>query len=247
MTSADLAWKDGRYHLALSPDGRRGPMVEASLSVDGIPDHLPPAGLTAAATTTLLADGSVSAAIAVNWTAYDSASLLSVVIRWREVGTSHWQQVVAPWGAGQQLLAPVRQPARYEVQAASSGMDEVRSDWSEVIQVALDGGMSDARVVGLELFEQGPDTDFEGPDVRLVWNGAFPDTVPAPGEENYGLGTGPANPYLAGYVVRVYDVDTGALIRTESPKMETEYVYRYDDNKRDGGPRRRLRFGAGGI
>ncbi|MBP7339641.1 host specificity factor TipJ family phage tail protein, partial [Niveispirillum sp.] len=227
---------------AVSADGRRSPFVDAGVTVDGIPDFLPPSGVAAVESTAVLADGSVQPAIAVTWVPFDSASMLSVIIRWREEGAMLWQQVDAPWGAGRQVLAPVRQPARYEIQVASAGAGNVRSEWGAVPSVSIAGGIIGARVVRLELFEQGGDTTFEGRDVRIVWAGSFPDTGASFGAEPFGAGTAQANPYWRGYVVRVFDAETGVLLRTEAPQIATDYTYAYDDNVRDGGPRRRLRF-----
>lgn len=228
---------------AVSEDGRRGPVAEAAIEIDGIGDVAPLGGLAASAVTTMLADGTVQPAIRVTWTADGEDDLSSTVIRWRPVGTETWQITPAAWGAGLADLSPVMQPETYEVQAARELATGVRSDWSpeEPLRVRVDGGVSGARVVGLELFGQGLDTTWEGRDVRIVWRGAFPETVPVLGSEPYGAGTGP-NPYFLGYVVRVYDPTTGALLREELPQVAADYTYRYDDNVRDGGPRRFLRF-----
>lgn len=200
-----------------------------------------PFAFTALASTQILADGSVLPVIRVDIVPTGDAMVRDHLVRLRRLPDPEWQVRPMPDGSTRSDI-PVQDGAVYAVSVAAQNARGVTSAWTAEQLVTVAGGIAGARVAGLELFGQGTDTIWEGRDVRIVWRGAFPDTAQPFGGEPYGAGTAQLNPYFRGYVVRVYDPDTGMLLREEAPQTGTDYTYGYDANVRDGGPRRRLRF-----
>jgi hypothetical protein len=200
-----------------------------------------PSSLTVVGQSTVLADGSVAPVLVVTIGGSPDADARDYLVRWRLATDTEWQVRLLPAGASVTMIE-VRDGATYAVAAAVQNIRGVTSPWTATQLVEVTSGITGARVVRLELFGQGLDTTFEGRDVRLVWDGVFPDTAQAFGQEPFGAGTATANPYLSGYMIRVVDPDTGRVLRTEGPQVATEYTYSFDSNVKDGGPRRRLRF-----
>jgi predicted phage tail protein len=80
--------------------------------------------------------------------------------------------------------------------------------------------------ISLQLIGGG--TEFTGTAPTIIWDIIFP--------------TGTVV-YEADSVVRIYDPDTMALLRTETLPVNTKsYTYNFEDNLNDGGPRRSLRI-----
>ncbi|MDE1145649.1 MAG: phage tail protein [Azospirillaceae bacterium] len=204
-----------------------------------------PTGLTLAAETSYLADGTVQLGIRARWTPADAGMVTDTVLRWgvsTSGGVTDWQQVKVPAGATDTLLAPVIQATTYTVQAATSIGTDVRSAWGAAATITVGGVLAGATITNLELYGQGLDTTFVTRDIHITWQGNFPSTSYALGSEPYGTGSGFVNPYFADYVVEVYDPATDALLRTDR-MTASEYIYTYDKNAGDaGGPHRTVKF-----
>lgn len=96
-------------------------------------------------------------------------------------------------------------------------------------------GVDGPFVSHLEIFGRGSDPTFGGRDVRFVWRNNFPGTTYEIGDEEYGAGAGYYNPFYRDNVVRIFDTETGDLLRTEVVTTES-FAYSYDHNAQDNAP-----------
>lgn len=104
------------------------------------------------------------------------------------------------------------------------------------------------RVTGLELTGQANGTEFGGQDIGLRWriSSSIHDPVEG-GSFGGGADSGAQDPYFKDYEVRVFDQETGTLLRTEHP-TDPIYEYTYTQNGLDHeaelgtGPARQIRF-----
>lgn len=99
-------------------------------------------------------------------------------------------------------------------------------------------------VTGLELFNQGPATVFEGQDAKFSWRANSVTTSYDIGSEPYGGNSGSLGPYFRDYEVRVYSapsIGPITLLRTEHTS-DTFYTYTYEKNFEDsaGVPNRKF-------
>ena len=107
-------------------------------------------------------------------------------------------------------------------------------DVSELIQ---------GRVTGLQLFEQGNNTEFFNQDAKFVWNfniGAELSTEV--GSELNGADSDLQKDVLRHFNIRVLDAVSGAEIRVENGLLQNEYIYTIEKNIEDGGPNRSFTF-----
>lgn len=89
-------------------------------------------------------------------------------------------------------------------------------------------------VRGLELYGQGNDTEYVGRDPLLVWREASTFEFVELGYEPpaQGAGAGAKDLYFKDYEVRIYDVTTGELRRTEHTQ-DPAYTYAFEKNVED--------------
>jgi hypothetical protein len=203
-------------------------------------------------TTVLLSpsgSGILNPVIRVTWAPLPADA--SLWLEWRiNGGNGFWNPVETAANASFHDLQPVQIGKTYQIRLAvraAADANHVRrqSAWTHPVEILVQAELTRGRVARLELAGQSTGTVFGGRNVRLRWDGVFPDNNAVLGSEPGGVGTGQANPLLEGYIVRVYDPETGALLRQNQPQTATEYVYQYEDNVFDSGPvgpRRRLRF-----
>lgn len=110
-------------------------------------------------------------------------------------------------------------------------------------------GTTPPYVSHLEVFNQGANIDFSGVDCHLDWQNNFPgSTTDAGQEDSSGAGTGLISPFYRDNVVRIYDVSTETLLRTEVV-YTSDYIYTYDKNTADNvaftrGPQRSFIVGV---
>ena len=107
-------------------------------------------------------------------------------------------------------------------------------------------GLDGPFVSHLEIFGRGSDPVFTGRDPKFVWRNNFPGVAYDAGSEPNGAGTGYVNPLYRDNVVRVFDVETNDLLRTQVVR-ETEFIYSYSANVQDNarfqrGPQRKFRI-----
>jgi len=96
----------------------------------------------------------------------------------------------------------------------------------------------------LEIYGRGSSTEFSGRNVRLVWRNNFPGVSQETGTGSAGQGA--VNPFFRDNVIRVFDVETGQLVRVETVFVP-DYTYTYENNVSDfaaigKGPQRKFRF-----
>lgn len=97
----------------------------------------------------------------------------------------------------------------------------------------------------LEIVGRGSETTFGGSDCALTWRNNFPGSTYELGSEPNGAGTGNTNPFFRDNLIRIVDVDSEQVLRTEK-LTTTEYTYRFDQNYEDSArlgltPRRKFR------
>jgi hypothetical protein len=108
--------------------------------------------------------------------------------------------------------------------------------------------LSVPNIRGLELFEQGNNTDFEGRDAKLTWRRSSVFEWYGLGYEPpaEGAGAGALDLYFKDFEVRIFNADDDALRRTEFV-IENEFVYTWEKNLEDSkrlgaaSPRRQFR------
>lgn len=127
----------------------------------------------------------------------------------------------------------------YKFYIVALGRGAARSSEVEVSLTALGwSGLPAPTVTNLKVFGR-DDATFGGRDCRIVWRNTFP-TQTAP-DGDAASESGVTNPFYQHNIVRVLDHGTSAVLRTEVINT-AEYVYSYDKNLADGGPRRQVRF-----
>lgn len=89
------------------------------------------------------------------------------------------------------------------------------------------------RVSGLEIFGQGNDNEFTGPDCRFSWNSTYVGgSVSEAGDEPAGAGSSAPESLFKDYEVKIY-TSAGVLRRVEYV-LNPEYTYTLDKNTLDG-------------
>ena len=96
------------------------------------------------------------------------------------------------------------------------------------------------RVNGLSLYETTGNV-FTGRDVKIVWRPTSTTRRYELGQEPSGGDDGSYDDFFKDYRVTVFDTETNEELRDEYVK-DPEFVYSYENNVQDGGPRRKLRF-----
>ena len=92
-------------------------------------------------------------------------------------------------------------------------------------------------ITGLELFGQGNDVIFEGKAAEFTWR-LTSLTAGDLGSETFGGDTGIRDPWFRDYEVIIYD-EHGVELRVDYV-TDRNYIYSYDKNLEDGGPRRTI-------
>lgn len=141
--------------------------------------------------------------------------------------------------------------------------DSVPGDWTfHVAAVSMSGvvspvaqsnytatgweGVDPPYVSHLEIFGGNNTGVFGGRHCRITWRNNFPGSSFDWGTEPAGSGSGSVNPFYRDNLIRVWDVETGELLRTDVVAKDT-YTYTYEHNAQDNerlgqGPLRRFRF-----
>jgi len=107
-------------------------------------------------------------------------------------------------------------------------------------------GVEGPYVSHLEVFGSGNANEFVGRNCRIVWRNNFPGTTFDWATESAGASSGNVNPFYRDNIIRIWDVETGDLLRQDVVVGET-YTYTYEHNVEDNealgqGPLRRFRF-----
>lgn len=89
-------------------------------------------------------------------------------------------------------------------------------------------------VSGLELFGLALGTTFGGRDAKFQWRKAASQGGYNIGSEPFGGGDGYPDPYFKQFKVQIYNVSTGAVLRTEYT-VDPQYIYTYEKNYEDNG------------
>lgn len=204
------------------------------------PDVVPPSDLTIDPPSALsvVAEIRVGASgprtfLSLSWTA-PSDRVRVYRVRWR-LNVGNWQSL--PETTATEIVLEDARPGFYDFEVVAVSL------LAQVSRAATIGYQHDeqtpvalARVTGLELDGQGNATTFTGHDARFAWRWNEPNLSPAVGEAPSGP---PA--WFAGFVVRIVDPQTNAVLRTEPPAADPAYVYTLERNLDDGGPRRSFR------
>lgn len=137
------------------------------------------------------------------------------------------------------------EPGEYEFELRARLFGELSELVTSNVTVFAPGSVpSTARPSGLELLiggvRAGSSREFTGRSVTFVWN---PLSYDGSLREGYsGLDEAPPDALLDGWVARILDPDTFALVREERPQADSSsYTYAYDAHAEDG-LRRSLRF-----
>lgn len=137
------------------------------------------------------------------------------------------------------------EPGEYEFELRARLFGELSELITSNVTVFAPGSVpSTARPSGLELLiggvRAGSSREFTGRSVTFVWN---PLSYDGSLREGYsGLDEAPPDALLDGWIARVLDPDTLALVREERPQADSNsYTYAYDAHAEDG-LRRSLRF-----
>lgn len=103
------------------------------------------------------------------------------------------------------------------------------------------------KVTGLELFEQGNNAVFENRDAKFVWNYNSPlQTNVLEGE--YGASSTFEDSVFQDFIIEIYDISSGSLLRREANIRISEYAYTLEKNVEDAarigltGPSRNFRI-----
>ncbi len=225
----------GRYEVtALLHDPTKYARVEQGLTLDP-PDYTrgtdaiaPPENLRVEEAR-YLKQGAPRSRLSLGWTA-PSDPLLS--------GFS--LVIVAPSGARQVLRLDA--VTAYDVDDAEIGdySFSLRSRsltglLSRAVQVSFTargwGDIPDLSVSHLQVDDRGSDTTFVTRDPVFTWRGNFPDSTWEPAHEP-AAGAGRVDPRFRDYVVRIYDVSTKTLLRTEYTTA-TRFQYFLEMNRAD--------------
>jgi predicted phage tail protein len=222
--------------------------IESGIRIEEPPDDLvPPSDLLVSPPTNLRITPEVRtgatgirAFLSVEWSPPAGARVRAYEVRYR-LNLGNWHTL--PEIFGLEASIPDARPGSYDVAVYALGISGQRSTaasasyaYDEAATVAL------ARVTGLEIEGQGNDAMFTGRSVRLAWRWNHPDREVPYGSEVGGAGSLAIPAWFDGFVVRVYDPATNALVREEQSVPDPRYTYDLDKNLADGGPRRRLRF-----
>ncbi|MFV3131962.1 hypothetical protein [Niveispirillum sp. KHB5.9] len=189
----------------------------------GVPVPLP-LGFTAVQLDTTTSNGAAIGGILVSWTALGPGE--TALIRWKEKEAASWFMTTMDAQATQHQITSLVGGRTYQVRMARRMADGRESAYTSPVEVQLRTGLENARVAGLKLTGTQQATTWTGRDVAIEWRGAFPASLIDPAT---GLATTP-EAYLSGYVVRVHNATTGALLHEEAPKRNTAYIYTYDRN-----------------
>lgn len=98
------------------------------------------------------------------------------------------------------------------------------------------------RVTGLQLFNRGNSQEFLNPDARFVWLTESTREISEFGDERFGADSNIEDPEFQDFVIEIYDLETGELVRQDTGIREPGYTYSLSTNADDGGPRRRFRI-----
>lgn len=194
-------------------------------------------------------DGSIISRVRVAWQPVMDVWFQRYEVQWRNTDDGAWTQLetVGPWV----YITPVNHGDNLQVRVRAVNAYGA-SAWAAAEHTAIILGElpPDAippvpSVRGLELYGQANDTNFTGRDAKFVWREASETEWVALGHEP--LDQGRRDQYFRDYEIRVYDVQTGELRRTEHT-VDPEYTYTYERNVEDSqrlklaGPRRQVRF-----
>ncbi|MCW5623918.1 MAG: hypothetical protein KIT73_04265, partial [Burkholderiales bacterium] len=225
-------------------------LVEGDIAFDSdLPSHLPSQAKLPAATDmvfrelTVLHVDRIRRHLEVSWTA--SAAELGRVDRYRvEIRDSvKWTwSIVETFGTTHRIEDVA--PADYEVRVtAIAGNAVVSAPLIGYYTVADKEPIELARITGLELQGQDNDPEFVGRDARFEWRYNTPAGAFELGAEPDGADSGYLPILFRDYEVTLYDAFTGEALRVEHTK-DRSYVYTWERNVQDGGPRRQFTIGV---
>lgn len=192
-------------------------------------------------------DGLLVARIRVQWDDPTPATVADyVMVQYKQSSRTTWETLpLVPLGVGYAWISPVADGVAYDVRVRSLYGASTVSGW--VVQsgyiVSCRSSMTIPAVTGLELYGLGNDTSFTGRDAKFDWRLS---SVTGSGDFGDDLGiadSGWRDDFFRSYVVRIYDLNSGKTLRTEYP-TDPGYVYTYEKNVEDGGPRRAFRLGV---
>jgi len=129
----------------------------------------------------------------------------------------------------------------YEIRVTAVGLTASSPPMPATYVVAIDSDtIAVASVTGLELSGQGNNTQFTGKDAKFDWRMNSPYTTGSAIGSTSGANAGYLDSWFRNYQVSVFDTVTGQTLRTETTQDPT-YIYTYEKNVADGGPRRSFR------
>jgi hypothetical protein len=152
-------------------------------------------------------------------------------IGWFEVGPAEPQAFV--------VLSSDGNTYEFRARSVSKSGELSPSGPTQIIELShVDGAIDDTdylsalNITGLELFEQGNDTDFTGKDAKFVWRKSSLSSWVDPGSETpaQGLGQGATDLHFLDYEVKIYD---GSTLRRTEHVVDPMYVYTFEKNLED--------------
>lgn len=193
-------------------------------------------------------DGAIRSRARASWQSVMDVWFQRYEVQWRNTDDGAWTQLetadpwvyITPVNHGDNLQVRVRAVNAYGASAWAAAEHTV------IILGELPPGAIPPvpSVRGLELYGQANDTDFTGRDAKFVWREASVIEWVELGHE--GIDQGRRDQYFRDYEVRIIDVETDEVRRTEHV-VDPEYTYTYERNVEDSrrlgidGPRRQFR------
>jgi len=226
-----------REVLAIQHDSTKFSQVESGIILTTKPEDLRKGTISPPANVTLdeylvSNDGEVTSVLKVQWDEVLKAETYAV--RWRR-GNENWVGVDGIQNNYWELPGAIK--GIYTVQVTAfdgKGLSSIPTTETGQVQ-GIDGLELAPLVTGLELFEQGNETDFAGRDAKFTWRKASNLSSFELGSEPEGANSGALDAFFKDYEIRIYDtndLDTRKLLRSEFV-TDNFYTYTWEKNIED--------------